>query len=146
MVAASGDVFPRGVMVLSVEGSIDFDARQQGVDHFRVADELQRRKAHRACDVVLLDRVRVALDGGQHEVLDVADVREPRVDRVWLGEIDPEATGRAADLRRDRLCARRLAPGDDNVSSLICVELRDLASEAARSTYDNDAAVCHQWA
>src|SRR5690349_6900209 len=32
MVASSGDVFPRGVMVLSVEESIDFDARQRGED------------------------------------------------------------------------------------------------------------------
>jgi hypothetical protein len=32
MVAASGDVFPRGVMVLGVEAAIDFDARQQGQD------------------------------------------------------------------------------------------------------------------
>jgi hypothetical protein len=32
MVAASGDVFPRGVMVLQLEGAIDFDARQRGED------------------------------------------------------------------------------------------------------------------
>jgi hypothetical protein len=32
MVASSGDVFPRGVMVLGVEAAIDFDARQRGED------------------------------------------------------------------------------------------------------------------
>lgn len=32
MVAASADVFPRGVMVLGVEPAIDFDAKQRGED------------------------------------------------------------------------------------------------------------------
>src|SRR5687767_14843871 len=32
MVASSGDVFPRGVMVLGLEASIDFEARQRGED------------------------------------------------------------------------------------------------------------------
>jgi hypothetical protein len=39
MVAASGDVFPRGVMVLQLEGAIDFDARQRGEDRQSVDEK-----------------------------------------------------------------------------------------------------------
>jgi hypothetical protein len=39
MVAASKDVFPRGVMVLEVQEAIDFDARQNGIDK-QAMDEL----------------------------------------------------------------------------------------------------------
>jgi len=38
MLAESGDVFPRGVMVLEIQAAIDFDARQRGEDRQDVDD------------------------------------------------------------------------------------------------------------
>ena len=78
------------------------ESRQQRVDDLGVADELERDEPQRAGDVVVGDGVRVALDRGEHEVVDVADVREPLGDRVRLGEVEPDP---ARARRRSRAAA-----------------------------------------
>ena len=85
-------------------------ARQQRVDHLRVADELERDEPQRARDVVLGDLVGVALDRGEDEVVHVADVRECVGDRVRLGEVEPDPACRAADLVCGRLGAGLVPP------------------------------------
>ena len=54
------------------------EPRHERVDDLRVADELERHEPYRAVDVVVADRVLVALDRREHEVVDRPDVRERR--------------------------------------------------------------------
>ena len=54
-------------------------------DHGRVPDKLERHEPNRAVEVVLGHGVVVALDRGEHQVLDRPDVREEPGDLVRRG-------------------------------------------------------------
>ena len=74
--------------------------RQQRVDHLRVPDELQRDQPQGGVDVVLAHRVHVTLDGGEHEVVDVAHV----------GASGPRSNADRRGRTRGRACCLRSRP------------------------------------
>ena len=73
------------------------------MDHLDIADELDRRETDRPGDVVVLDAVAVALDGGNDEMVDRPDAGELAGDRMRLGKIERQADCVAADLARGGL-------------------------------------------
>ena len=89
------------------------------------------------------DLVDVPLDRGENEVVDVADVREALGDRVRLGEVEPDAARRAADLARGRLRPGLVPARHDHVATFVGIGLRELAAEPLRAADDDDAAVGH---
>ena len=90
--------------------------RQQRVDDLDIADQLDRREADRPGDVVVLDAVAVALDGGNDEMVDRPDAGELAGDRLRLGEIERQADRVAADLARGGLGPPRVAAGQHDLS------------------------------
>ena len=113
------------------------------MDDLGVAHELQRDEPQGRGDVVVLHRVVVALDSGKDEVLDIADIGEPLGDRVRVRQVEADAARRAADLRSARFGRGRVAAGDDDVATLVGVELCNLPPQAARSAHDNDVLARH---
>jgi hypothetical protein len=82
------------------------------VDHLGEADELEGHEHDRVVDVERLDRVLVALDGDEREVLDRADRLERRADRLRLREIERETARRRTDLLGDGRRPRALPAGE----------------------------------
>ena len=89
------------------------EARRERVHDLRVPDELERDEPDRARDVVLANVVLVALDRGEHEVLDRADGLESRArssparrgrsaSGVTLPARDPGGRPRRSGRRRGR--------------------------------------------
>ena len=112
--------------------------RQQRVDDLDIADELDRRQPDRPGDVVVLDAVAVALDGGDDEMVDRAHPGELAGDRVGLGEVERQADRVAADLARGGLGAGRVAAGQHDFFAARRQGFSDREADAAR-TADNDA-------
>jgi hypothetical protein len=62
---------------------------------------------------------------------------------VRLGELEPDAACRLAELARAGLCGRDIASRYDNVVSLSGIELGDLAAEPACAADNDDRATGH---
>ncbi len=86
-----------------------------------------------------LHLVDVALDCGEHDVVDIADVRERAGDRARLGEIEPDAPRATADLLRRGRGTGLVPARHDDVAAVGRVRLRHLAPEPLRAA-DHDHA------
>ncbi|MGZ9053283.1 MAG: hypothetical protein ACXW3N_14070 [Rhodoplanes sp.] len=92
------------------------------MDHFGVADELQRHQADRTADVVFADAVLVPFDRGKHEVIDRAHLPERVGDRLRLRQIETETMHVPADLLHTA-CARALSRPLMNTCSPRCASV-----------------------
>src|SRR4029079_2516390 len=104
----------------------------------RVSADLDVAQTMRSVAVLVGDRVRAPLDRREHEVLHIGDVREAVGDGVRLREVEADPARAAADLTRCRLAASLVAPGHDDVASLVRIGLRELAAETLRAADDDD--------
>jgi hypothetical protein len=104
------------------------------VDHLGVADELECDEPESAVDVVLAHLVHIALDRSEHEVIDCFQVRQLTCDRVWLGKVERDAAGAAADLVRGRLSAGEVSSG--------VVWIRPSPDDARASNMDASLPAC----
>ena len=66
--------------------------------HLGVTDELEGHEGDGAVEVVVGDRVLVAVDSDEREPVDVLDLAQPRADRARLGELERDATRVASQL------------------------------------------------
>src|SRR5215204_5150663 len=90
-------------------------------------------------DVVLAHRVLVAVDAGEHQVIDRAEAGERRRDALGLGEVERDPGGPAAQLSRDLAGPSDVTPGHDHRSTFVRVVAGDLLAEPLRSAdHDQD--------
>ena len=103
-----------------------------------VADQLHGHEVGRTPDVVVLDRIEIALDGGDDDVIQRLDIRQRGSDALRVGQVDRDPANVAADRRRYGLRTSRVPPGQGHGPAAIGVVLHDLTANAGRATNDQE--------
>ena len=92
-------------------------------------------------DVVVRDRVLVAVDRGQHEPAHRPDVGKAGAIDVRIGEVEHEPGRRAADLRDGRSRVGRVLAAEDHGLALVRVVPGDPEADRPRPADDDDRTV-----
>jgi hypothetical protein len=80
-----------------------------------------------------------ALDGGDHEVLDLADLGQARGERLGFAEVQSDPARADPDLAGHGLGPGRVSPGDNDLSAPVGEQPRHFFAKAGGPADDHDA-------
>ena len=111
------------------------------MDDLRVPDELQGRQPRRAGDVVLPDRILVAVDRDEDEVVDPTDRGQRGRDRRRLRKVEDEAGGSTVQARHRAVHRLPGLARQDDLATRLDVVLCDLEPDRPGPADDDDGSL-----